>query len=118
MIQMDSKRILIIDDEVDFTYLLKLYFEKRGCRVEVAHNIRHGLEALESTDPDVIFLDNNLPDGSGWEKAAFILNAHPTSALYLMSGATNFPIGVGNLTILEKPFSIDELEHIVFAKRA
>lgn len=115
---MDPKRILIIDDEVDFTYLLKRYLESKKCSVDVAHNLEQGMQKLDSTDPYYIFLDNNLPDGSGWEKAGDILRNHPNSELCLMSGNMPSSYKYKNLTVLEKPFTVAEIDKIVFHNRA
>jgi len=103
---------------VDFTYLLKRYLESKDCSVDVAHSLAQGLEKLDNSDPYYIFLDNNLPDGLGWEKAAYILKSHPNSELFLMSGMMPSIFKYENLTILEKPFSIKDLDKLVFAHRA
>lgn len=115
---MKTKRILIIDDEVDFTYLLRRYFESKNCSVDIAHNLTFGMEKLASFEPDFVFLDNNLPDGLGWEKAGYILENFPNAGLYLMSGIMTPFYQYGNLRILEKPFSLVELDKILNAKRA
>lgn len=61
-----SKRILIVDDEVDLSTMLKRYFELNGYEVSVASN---GLQAIEKAgkQPDLILLDINMPDLDGLE---------------------------------------------------
>lgn len=115
---MKTKRILIIDDEVDFTYLLKRFFERKQCSVDIAHNLAEGIKKLDNTEPYYILLDNNLPDGLGWEKANHIVSKHPNSKLLLMSGAVTQLSNGEAYTILEKPFSLNELDKIMFSNRA
>ena len=68
-----KRKVLIIDDEVDFCLLLKYYLSKKDCDVSMSHTLREGLGMVENKHPDVIILDNNLPDGLGWSEAQNIL---------------------------------------------
>jgi two-component system OmpR family response regulator len=115
---MNKERILIIDDEVDFTFLMKRYFENKGYQVNTAHTLTDGLKAVDDIQPLYIFLDNELPDGKGWEKAIYILANHPECELYLMSGSITSRVQYGKFKILEKPFSLLDLEKIVAQQRA
>ncbi|HND44334.1 MAG TPA: response regulator, partial [Cyclobacteriaceae bacterium] len=72
-----KKKVLIIDDEVDFGMLMKSFFKPKDFEVFVAHTIADGLQVLEDQKPDFLFLDNNLPDGLGWGKTEFILMNYP-----------------------------------------
>ena len=44
-----------------------------------------GPEILDEHLPDIIFLDNNLPDGYGWDKTDYILSTYPQTQLNLIS---------------------------------
>ena len=61
-----NKKILIVDDEIDMSSMLKRYFELNGYDVSVAEN---GLQAIEKAgkQPDLILLDINMPDIDGIE---------------------------------------------------
>ena len=107
-----NKKVLIIDDETDFCLLLKNYFARKNYEVHISHTLREGLRTLESVQPDIIFLDNNLPDGLGWDKTEYILQKHAHSQLNLISAyqynssiLTRFP----SVKIWEKPISLNEL---------
>ena len=65
---MITRKILIIDDETDFCLLLKAYFVRKKYDVYLSYSLNQGMKLLEEVKPDIIFLDNNLPDGFGWEK--------------------------------------------------
>ena len=54
---MKKPRILSIDDEPNFTDLLKQYFEPRGYVIDVTCEGEKGLELLSKCDYDVVLLD-------------------------------------------------------------
>ena len=68
---MAKKKILVVDDEVNITKLLKSALE-RSERYEVRceNEAANALSATKSFAPDLILLDVNLPDTSGGEIAA------------------------------------------------
>ncbi len=110
---MTTKKILIIDDETDFSSLLKTYFEKRNCEVVIADDLESGLTAMDSFRPDYLFLDNNLPDGLGWAKTEFILTNYPFCQLNLISGHLVPKTSALNFRIIEKPLSFTDLDEIL-----
>ena len=68
---MPKKKILIVDDEVSITKLLKYALERSG-RYEV-HCENEGANifpAIRSFLPDIIILDVNLPDAQGGDISA------------------------------------------------
>jgi DNA-binding response OmpR family regulator len=58
-------RALIIDDDPDLCNLLKSILTDVIPEVNFVHTIALGHQALADIKPDIIFLDNNLPDGQG-----------------------------------------------------
>jgi DNA-binding response OmpR family regulator len=109
---MKDKKVLIIDDEEDFGFLMTEFFTKKGYQVFVAPSIARGLELLEMENPDFIFLDNNLPDGFGWSETEFILMNYPNTTLNLIS-AMEVPVtSASTFRILYKPFIQEELNKI------
>ena len=54
---MAQKRILIIDDDVDFVDLNKAVLENNGFEVETAFSGREGLDKVQFDAPDLILLD-------------------------------------------------------------
>ncbi|MCE5272888.1 sigma-54 dependent transcriptional regulator [bacterium] len=70
-------KILIIDDDVKFTVLLRLCIERLGHEVESALTLREGLKAAQTGRFDIVYLDVKLPDGNG---LAFIPEIHQTQS--------------------------------------
>lgn len=109
---MRNKKVLIIDDEEDFGFLMTEFFTKKGYAVFIASSIAAGLQLLESENPDFIFLDNNLPDGLGWGETEFILMNYPKTQLNLISAMEVPKTSASSFNILYKPFIQDELNKI------
>jgi CheY-like chemotaxis protein len=63
---MGKLRVLIIDDEEDFTKLIKLNLERTGqYEVRTENNGLLGLATAREFKPDFIFLDIIMPDIDG-----------------------------------------------------
>jgi two-component system alkaline phosphatase synthesis response regulator PhoP len=54
---MDSKKVLIADDEPDILEILKYNLEKEGYQVITAKNGDEALEMAKQTQPPLIILD-------------------------------------------------------------
>jgi two-component system LytT family response regulator len=63
-------KTIIIDDEERSRKLLRNLLEKRFSEVSIiaeASSVKTGLEAIKSSKPDLIFLDIQMPDGTGFD---------------------------------------------------
>ena len=109
------KKILIIDDEIDLCILLKNYLTRRHFAVETSHRLVDGLKQAVNFSPDIIFLDNNLPDSQGWTKAEWLLNELPQAEIYLISAYKTTPALPANprLKVIEKPLSLKTIEQLL-----
>jgi two-component system, OmpR family, response regulator len=109
---MIKKKVLIIDDDEDLCLLFKAYLVKKDYEVFLSHNLREGLQSVTSVYPDLIFLDNNLPDGMGWEKADDISHSYPSAEIHLI---TAYPVDLkikipSHFKVWEKPITLKDLE--------
>ncbi len=59
--------ILVVDDNKPFAETLAWVLEGAGDRVETSHNGPSALEVARRVDPDIIFLDINLPVMDGFD---------------------------------------------------
>lgn len=64
---MAQKKILLVDDEVDFVEVLRVRLENNNYEVIVAYDGEEGLEKAEREAPDLIILDIMLPKISGFD---------------------------------------------------
>lgn len=60
-------QVLIIDDNDQVCRALKRLVEKMGHRAQCESSIKGGVQRAEARNFDVVFLDVNLPDGSGFD---------------------------------------------------
>lgn len=108
------KKVLIIDDEPDLCVLLKSYFTRKKYKVFYAHNLSEGEKLLNEIQPDVLLLDNNLPDGMGWNKIVEFEQSVIPSTIILMSGnPTLLPQFTDHYNILTKPITFSDLDVLV-----
>jgi len=64
---MMGKRVLVVDDNVKTAELVKLYLDRDGYRVALAHDGIEGLRLAREGHPDLIVLDLMLPGIDGLE---------------------------------------------------
>ena len=110
-----KKKILIIDDEVDYGAIMKRYFDDKNYEVSLAHTLREGLDLLQQIQPDILFLDNNLPDGQGWKCVDEIVEKNPQIRIYLVSAyrqKADFITSYPNIIVWEKPISLTALNEV------
>ena len=112
-----AKSILIIDDERDLCEVISRVLKKEGFAVECAFNLAEAAQKL-GAHPDIIILDNNLPDGTGLE----YIHMHPVefmqSFVILITADPNKDLQkdasvVGINTFLTKPFSVYRVKEII-----
>jgi len=88
---------------------------KKGYDVSLAYTLKEGIATLKETRPDILFLDNNLPDGNGWDAMGEIVEIIPQIRAYLVSAhrnKTSFNGSDQNIVIWEKPISIHTLNAV------
>lgn len=98
---MENKKILIVEDEVSLSNLLKEKFEEAGFNAETALDGRAGFDAALAKHPDLILLDIVMPRMDGIE---FLRKLHVDAW-----GKTAKVILLTNLSNVEKIAEATEL---------
>jgi DNA-binding response OmpR family regulator len=74
-------------------------------------------EFLQQEQPDVILLDNKLPDGYGVDFISYIKKNYPSIRVIMISGfdssVKDVALENGADIFLEKPFTKDQLYHSI-----
>lgn len=65
-------RILVADDDRDTVLSLMLLLREEGHDVQGVHSGRQAISRVIDFDPDVVIVDINMPERSGWEVARTI----------------------------------------------
>jgi two-component system, OmpR family, response regulator len=112
---MDGKiKIVIIDDEPDLCFLLSTMLKSQGYEVLSAFNLLNGLQLVKSILPNWIIIDNNLPDGFGWEKVDEITQNIPSAKIIKISAdADDTADKTQNVFYLPKPIDIKLIAEII-----
>ena len=65
---MDKKiKVLLVDDDKDFSESMAFWFRSKGYLVETASNGESAIRMIKENIPDVVFLDLNMPIMDGEE---------------------------------------------------
>lgn len=69
-----SKKILMVDDEMDIREAVQASLKARGYNVVVASNGQEALQKVKSERPDLVLLDIVMPEIDGWQVLKAIRN--------------------------------------------
>jgi DNA-binding response OmpR family regulator len=100
--------ILIIDDDVDLCKLLKSLLDSSIPHIHFAFNLAGGKRMLAELKPDVVFIDNNLPDGQAVNHIRDFKSISPSSAIIFISAldqSREKALQEGADLFLEKPLT-------------
>ena len=101
-------KVLVIDDEIDICSLLDKFLTSKGYEVSTVSTLTGGLRMMNEIEPDILFLDNNLPDGLGWDKIDSIQKILPSCKINLISAYKFVPSSIKDnpaIRLIEKPIS-------------
>jgi CheY-like chemotaxis protein/anti-sigma regulatory factor (Ser/Thr protein kinase) len=106
--------VLIIDDEADVVEVVKRMIEHLGLSAHGVLKGRRGLEWAREHRPDVILLDLNLPDLSGWEVLEALKKDPATRSIPVLMQTVMDREDLGRSrgvsAWITKPFSIETLQ--------
>lgn len=107
-----KKRILVIEDNEQNLYLMQFLLTTYGFEVDSARAGKEGVAIAQTTKPELILLDIQLPEMDGYEVAQAIrkdsrLSLVPIIAVtsYAMPGDRERAIAAGCTGYIEKPIS-------------
>jgi two-component system, OmpR family, alkaline phosphatase synthesis response regulator PhoP len=113
---MNSKKILIVDDEVDLVETVRFPLEMEGYRVLVSYNGEDALNQARKENPDLILLDLMLPKMDGYKVCRLLkfddrCKHIPILMLTAKSQEKDMTLGMeaGANEYLTKPFDIRDL---------
>lgn len=112
--EINNKRILIVDDDEDLSMLIMDMLEDEGFDAFHVTSIEAAYDFLENQTTDLILLDINLPDGTGFELCQELRN-NSTVPIIFASARTSeddkiIGLDMGGDDYLPKPYSIKELK--------
>jgi CheY-like chemotaxis protein len=102
-------RILIVDDEPDIRFMMRLILESAGHKVTDARHGAAGLKSVKSAPPDLVITDVMMPTMDGLEFIARLRSNPKTSAIPILVVSGNSEQATAANARLGKPFLAREL---------
>lgn len=107
-------RVLIIDDEVSISELIREFLMRHGYIVKTAASGREGIRLLSESKFDLIVTDMRMPDMNGSIIVSYVRNSkHHQTPIIGISGTPWMLEGVECDDVLAKPFSLKTLVETV-----
>jgi DNA-binding response OmpR family regulator len=111
MVTQPKSRVLVVEDDPEVLRIIAINLAARGNAVRKVTNVAQAVDALAEETPNLLILDVNLPDRTGWdvlreadlpaEVRVLMLSAVPVSLRRLAD--------VRPVAYLPKPFPLDAL---------
>jgi DNA-binding NtrC family response regulator len=112
---MIKRKILIVDDEPDYSLLLKGLLQQEGYQdIDTETNPLHVESILKKKDYDLIILDVYMPQMNGLELLEIICQDHPSIPVIMVTAVDNVEIAlkaikIGAYEYITKPPDTDRL---------
>lgn len=107
-------KLLLVDDEKEFTDTLAQRLEIRDFDVDVAYSGESGLELMENSDYDIVVLDVHMPGLSGNETLQRIKEKSPLIQVVMLTGNVTVEKAIAGMKLgaydfLMKPAKTEDL---------
>ena len=111
-------KVLIIEDEGDTAFLLSTILKDRQFQIEQVNTMAQAATFLEEEAPDLVFLDNRLPDGLGINYIEYIKDRYPEAKIvvitaHVSSSDKKKAMNKGADIFLAKPFTQEQVRNAV-----
>ncbi|MCO7186535.1 MULTISPECIES: sigma-54-dependent transcriptional regulator [Tenacibaculum] len=112
------KNILLVEDDVTFSNMLKHFLERHKYVVEVSYTIKNASTLLKENSYNLIFTDLRLPDGNGIDLLKQSKNTDSDIPVVLMTSYAEVSTAVqamkqGAFDYISKPFNPDEVLEVI-----
>ncbi|MEE1011972.1 MAG: response regulator transcription factor, partial [Acutalibacteraceae bacterium] len=110
---MATEKILVVDDDNNICELLRLYLEKDGYEVILAHNGGDAVKMFQDLSPDLMILDIMLPVLDGWQVCREVRKTSEKPIIMLTAKGETFDkvlgFELGADDYVTKPFDAKEV---------
>lgn len=107
------EKILLVEDDESLALGIEFTLKDEKYEVYRAATFADGENAVNTLQPDLILLDVNLPDGSGYELCKYIRSKSDVPIIFLtaLDDEVNIVLGleIGGDDYITKPFRVREL---------
>ncbi|HEY2592897.1 MAG TPA: response regulator [Chloroflexota bacterium] len=113
-----ARRVLLVEDEPTLRRVIARNLASRGLDVHEAGTAHDAVEVATTAHPDLLLLDINLPDQTGWDVLRELRRRRrevPTIILSAVRVSHNRLDEFHPIAYLPKPFPIEALLRLVFS---
>ena len=113
---MSYQRVLVVEDDESLCRVLKRNLAARGIDAACAESFAAALQSIATARPDLLVLDINLPDRSGWELCRALRARGIDIPKVIVSATRVTPERLAEfkpLAFLPKPFPLEALLRLV-----
>ncbi len=111
-----TRRVLVVDDEVNICNALRRSLRKEGYEILVANEPAQGLEILKTEKVDLVLSDHLMPNMTGLEFLTIVRDRHPDTVRILLTGHADMETAIKAINdgqvyrFLTKPWDDVELK--------
>ena len=115
---MSMGKIMVADDDSNICELLRLYLEKEGFTVTLAHDGEAAVEQFFADTPDLVLLDIMMPKLDGWQVCREIRKKSNTPIIMLTAKGETFDkvlgleLGAAGKVVDTPPKELELLFHL------
>ncbi|MET4138546.1 MULTISPECIES: response regulator [Pedobacter] len=114
----EQKKVFIFDDNTDILELCTFILEDAGYEIKTSSTSNNIIEQVMAYIPDIIFMDNWLPDVGGIDATRALKSDEKLKNIPVIYFSANNDVmsladEAGADGYLSKPFDIQELENII-----
>ncbi|MBF0119749.1 MAG: response regulator [Desulfobacterales bacterium] len=111
---MNTVKVMLVDDEVDFTEILQKRMKKRNIDTLIANSGKAAISLIKKEKIDVVVLDMKMPDLDGIQTMKELKKINPLLEVIMLTGHASLGIAkegieLGAFDYLMKPIDTDSL---------
>ncbi len=111
-------KILLIEDDLTFSHMLKVFLQKHNHEIISAENIKKARQLVAQNHTDLLLLDYRLPDGTALDLLDWLNEAGHTFPVIIMTSFNDVrtavkAIRLGAFDYITKPVNPDELNMLI-----
>ncbi len=113
-----TKSVIVIDDDEDTVRLFSEFLEENG--INVIGNGFDGISAVKlfkETKPDVVLIDLNMPNGTGFYAIKKIQEIDPKAKIVAVTANGSYSVEERleklHIPLIHKPFKMDQVISII-----
>ena len=110
-----NARILLVEDDASLAQMLTMHFEDLGHEVVHSLTLTKAEQLIQSQQPDLMILDQSLPDGKGYDFLCQIIENGVKTTIIMMTAEHDLELAIaaikaGAFDFIHKPIKTEALD--------